>query len=141
MITLVELFAGIGAPRKALTNLGIKYTSKGYSEINENAIAQYCAIHGDTPEANLGSITDIKSIDKVDIMFHGSPCQDFSSIGTRKGGEEGSNTRSSLLWNSVGVIKASLPNIVIWENVKDVLYKKNLLVFETYIRTRKTWVH
>lgn len=133
MITLVELFAGLGAPRKALTNLRIEYTSKGYSEINENAIAQYCAIHNDTPDANLGSVTDIKNIDKVDILFHGSPCQDFSTIGVRKGGEEGSNTRSSLLWNSVNIIRSSLPNIVIWENVKAVLYKNNLPVFESYI--------
>lgn len=86
---------------------------------------------------NLGDITQI-DLDKfngleVDLLTHGSPCQDFSIIGKGAGGDEGCNTRSSLMWNSVEVIKRCKPKVVIWENVKNVLAKKNIHNFEKYL--------
>lgn len=86
---------------------------------------------------NLGDITQI-DLDKfngleVDLLTHGSPCQDFSIIGKGAGGDEGCNTRSSLMWNSVEVIKRCKPKVVIWENVKNVLSKKNIHNFEKYL--------
>lgn len=86
---------------------------------------------------NLGDITQI-DLDKfngleVDLLTHGSPCQDFSIIGKGAGGDEGYNTRSSLMWNSVEVIKRCKPKVVIWENVKNVLAKKNIHNFEKYL--------
>ena len=35
--------------------------------------------------------------EKIDLLMHGSPCQDFSRSGLKKGGTKGSGTRSSLL--------------------------------------------
>lgn len=90
---------------------------------------------------NLGDITQI-DLDKfngleVDLLTHGSPCQDFSIIGKGAGGDEGCNTRSSLMWNSVEVIKRCKPKVVIWENVKNVLSKNNIHNFEKYLDNLK----
>ncbi|MFU2417286.1 DNA cytosine methyltransferase [Peptacetobacter sp. AB800] len=90
---------------------------------------------------NLGDITQI-DLDKfngleVDLLTHGSPCQDFSIIGKGVGGDEGCNTRSSLMWNSVEVIKRCKPKVVIWENVKNVLSKNNIHNFEKYLDNLK----
>lgn len=74
---------------------------------------------------------------EVDLLTHGSPCQDFSIVGKGAGGDEGSNTRSSLMWNSVEIIKRCKPKVVIWENVKNVLSKSNIHNFEKYLDSLK----
>lgn len=88
-IKLFELFSGIGAPRKALEYMGYEVESLGYSEINKHAINAYCELFNDKPENNWGDITQIEQLPTdIDILFHGSPCQDFSVIGQRKGGDK-----------------------------------------------------
>lgn len=135
-LKIFELFAGIGSPRKALTNLEIPYKSMGYSEIDQHAVKSYCAIHGDTEENNFGDITKIKELPKdLDLVFHGSPCQDFSIAGLMKGADLGSGTRSSLMWDTVRLVGTSRPKVVIWENVKAVLNKKNIHNFNKYLET------
>nr|DAI83867.1 MAG TPA: Cytosine specific methyltransferase [Caudoviricetes sp.] len=137
-IKLFELFAGIGAPRKALEYMGYEVESLGYSEINKNAIKAYCELFNDSPDNNFGDITKIEKLpDDIDILFHGSPCQDFSVAGLRKGGEENSGTRSSLMYESVRLIRQAQPKIVIWENVKAVLYVKNIKNVKRYIKALK----
>ena len=44
MIQILELFGGIGAPRKALINLGIPHKSIDYVEWNEKAVRSYNAM-------------------------------------------------------------------------------------------------
>lgn len=125
-IKLFELFSGIGAPRKALEYMGYEVESLGYSEINKHAINAYCELFNDKPENNWGDITQIEQLPTdIDILFHGSPCQDFSVMGKRKGGDEGSETRSSLMYETVRLIKDSKPKMVIWENVAAILHKRN----------------
>lgn len=70
-------------------------------------------------------------------MTHGSPCQDYSLAGKQAGGDKGSGTRSSLMWNSVEIIRRVKPRYVIWENVKGVLSPKNKHNFEQYIEDLK----
>ena len=43
-VKLLELFGGIGAPRKALENLGWNYESVDYVEIAPNSVKGYNAI-------------------------------------------------------------------------------------------------
>lgn len=64
-------------------------------------------------------------------------CQSFSVAGKQHGGEKGSGTRSSLLWNSVEIIRHCKPKFVIWENVKNVLSKKHKPVFDAYVGEMK----
>ena len=72
---------------------------------------------------------------KPDILIHGSPCQDFSIAGQQKGAEEGSETRSSLMWETIHIIQNMgewKPKYVIWENVKNVLSKHMIANFNRY---------
>lgn len=42
---------------------------------------------------------------KPDILIHGSPCQDISIAGRRLGADEGSGTRSSLMWQTLKIVE------------------------------------
>ena len=59
-------------------------------------------------------------------------CISFSTAGKRDGGAEGSGTESSLMWETVRIIREAKhrPRIVIWENVANVL---NYPEFQKYI--------
>lgn len=119
----------------------MNYNLVNFCEFDKYATKSYCAIHGVNEELNLGDITqvDIESLpgEGVDLITHGSPCQSFSIAGKQHGGEKGSNTRSSLLWNSVGIIRHCKPKFVIWENVKNVLSTKHKPVFDAYVDEMK----
>jgi DNA (cytosine-5)-methyltransferase 1 len=84
---------------------------------------------------NHGSITDInpRDLPNFDFAFHGSPCQDFSVAGSRKGGVEGTETRSSLMWTTVDIVAVKKPKIVMWENVPGVLMAETKPTFDKYV--------
>lgn len=44
MIKILELFGGIGAPRKALLNLGYPHKAIDYVEIDEKSVRTYNAL-------------------------------------------------------------------------------------------------
>ena len=46
-IELIELFGGIGAPRKAMTRLGLNFKVLDYVEIDKYAVLSYNAIYGE----------------------------------------------------------------------------------------------
>lgn len=143
VIKLLELFGGIGAPRCALRNLGVTVKSIDYVEIDEKAVRSYNAMFKqelpykaqDIREWNKAQ--DIRKWSlKTDILVHGSPCQDFSIAGYQKGADEGSGTRSSLMWETLKIIEGMgpcKPKIVIWENVKNVLSKSMYHNFKKYL--------
>ena len=134
VIKLLELFGGIGAPRCALRNLGVPVKSIDYVEIDEKAVRSYNAMFASELE---NKVQDVRGWNlKPDILVHGSPCQDFSIAGHQKGADEGSGTRSSLMWETLKIIEnmgAWKPRIVIWENVKNVLSKHMRHNFEKYL--------
>ena len=87
---------------------------------------------------NLGDITKIdlaklKELGDIDLITHGSPCQDFSIAGRLAGGDKGSGTRSSLMWCTVDIVEVVKPKYVIWENVKNLLSAKNRHNFDGYL--------
>ena len=128
---VLELFAGIGACSKALSRLGIEHEIVDAVEIDKYAIASFNAIHGTNFEPQ-----DIITWDKdiqVDLIMHGSPCQDFSLAGKQAGGDEGSGTRSSLMYETIRIVEKLKPKYVIWENVKNVISKKHKHNFDNYI--------
>ncbi len=132
MIKILELFGGVGAPRKALENLGVDIKSIDYVEIDAKAVASYNAMF-----SNKQKPQDICGWNlKPDILVHGSPCQDFSIAGKQQGAEKGSGTRSSLLHETVSIIRnfgVWKPRIVVWENVKNVLSKHMINTFNGYL--------
>ena len=137
-LRVLSLFSGIGAFEMALRNIEIDYELVNFCENDKYAIKSYCAIHDVDKNLNLGDITkiSIENLPKdIDLITHGSPCQDFSVAGLQRGGDEGSKTRSSLMWNTVEIIKHCKPKYVIWENVKNVLSKKHKHNFDKYLKT------
>lgn len=124
MLKVATVCSGIGAPEKALTLLGIPYELAFFSEIDTPAIRSYCAIHKESGSKNLGDLSAIdycKLPTDIDLIVGGTPCQDFSTSGLGRGGEEGSGTRSSLMWYYVKMIGKMRPKVVVWENVAAVL--------------------
>ena len=131
MLRVLELFGGIGACTQALKNLGIEYEVADYVEIDKYAVASYNVINGTNYETQ-----DITKWDKnieVDLIMHGSPCQDFSLSGKQAGGDEGSGTRSSLMYETIRIVEKLKPKYVIWENVKNLLSKKHRHNFDNYL--------
>lgn len=133
MIKILELFGGVGAPRKALINLGVDHKAIDYVEIDEKAVRAYNALYENKhrPQSVVGYNL------RPDILVHGSPCQDFSRAGKRLGGNDEDKTRSSLMWETLKIIEnlgAWKPKFVVWENVKGVLDKDMIHSFNKYLR-------
>lgn len=132
MLKILELFGGIGSPRIALRNLGIPVKSIDYVEIDTAAVRSYNAMFAGQkydPQNVIGYNL------KPDILIHGSPCQDISIAGRRLGADEGSGTRSSLMWQTLKIIEQMgvwRPRVVIWENVKGVLQKRMAANYAKY---------
>lgn len=136
-LRVLELFSGIGAPRKALIRGGYDFEVVDAIEIDKYAVKSYNAIYNDNIE-----IKDIceyypkkEDIGEIDLLFHGSPCQDFSLAGKQAGGDKGSNTRSSLMYETIRIVEELRPKYVIWENVKNLLSKKHRHNFDAYLET------
>lgn len=134
-LKVLELFAGIGACSKALERLNIPHEIVDAVEIDKYGIQSFNAIHGTNFEPQDITTWD-KNID-VDLITHGSPCQDFSLAGKQAGGDEGSGTRSSLMYETIRIVKKLQPKYVIWENVKNLLSKKHIHNFDAYLETMK----
>lgn len=134
MIKILELFGGIGSPRIALRNLGVPVKSIDYVEIDEKAVRSYNAMFRNDLDYKA---QDVRGWDlKPDILIHGSPCQDFSIAGKQKGADPGSETRSSLMWETVNIVQNMgvwRPRIIIWENVKNVLSKYMVRNYQQYV--------
>ncbi|WP_249274446.1 DNA cytosine methyltransferase [Candidatus Enterococcus clewellii] len=133
-LQILELFGGIGSPFKALLNLGIKTKSIDYVEKDEKAVRSYNAMFSEHQKYTTQSVVGWNL--KPDILVHGSPCQDISIAGLQKGADEGSETRSSLMWETIRIIQQFgkwRPPVVIWENVKGVLHKRMRKNFNRYL--------
>lgn len=134
MIQILELFGGIGSPRCALRNIGIPVKAIDYVEIDEKAVRSYNAMFADELAYKTQSVVGWNL--KPDILIHGSPCQDFSIAGHQKGAERGSETRSSLMWETIHIIEQMgewKPKYVIWENVKNVTSRRMKANFKRYL--------
>ncbi|MDO4563338.1 MAG: DNA (cytosine-5-)-methyltransferase [Clostridia bacterium] len=138
----------------------MKYELVSFCEIDSAAITSYCAIHNESKNKNIGDIqtADENIIKPFNFMVGGTPCQDFSIGGNRKGAvwkcldcgneynpltvknedrnkcpvcesENLEKTRSSLLVEWLRILKKVKPDIAIYENVKNILSKKFEMVF------------
>ena len=85
---------------------------------------------GDVSKIDLAKL---KKLGEIDLITHGSPCQDFSIAGRLAGGDKGSGTRSSLMWCTVDIVEVVKPKYVVWENVKNLLSSKNRHNFDGYL--------
>jgi len=113
-INQLDLFSGIGGFHLGFEKAGYKVKSY-FSEVDKHAIAVYK--HKFKNAEYVGSVTDVRGADlpSIDLITFGSPCQDFSLAGKRKGME---GERSSLILEAIRLIGECRPRVFIWENVK-----------------------
>lgn len=125
-LRVFEAFAGYGSQSMALRNIGIEHEVVGISEIDKYAIMAYNATH--EPTMNYGDISKINwgGVPNFDFFTYSFPCTDISNAGAQAGFEEGSGTRSSLLWECRKAIIEKHPKYLMMENVKAITSKKFL---------------
>lgn len=127
-LRVLSLFSGIGAFEKGLTNLGADYEIVNFCEIDRYAAQSYCAVHGVSPDLNLGDVTkvDTSKLHDIDLITYGFPCQDISQAGHQKGftDADGNRTRSGLFFEALRIIRDVQPCWAIAENVKALTSKK-----------------
>lgn len=139
-LRVFEAFAGYGSQSLALkylreTHPGFDFKVVGFSEIEPSAIQAYRLLHGwDTPNFGNVALIDWEQVPDFDFISWSSPCQDFSTAGLRKGAEEGSGTRSSLIFQERRMLEAKHPKYVMLENVKGLLTEKMRKYFFRYLK-------
>lgn len=76
---------------------------------------------------NFGDITKIEweQVPDFDLLTYSFPCQDISTAGKQRGFDEGSGSRSSLLWECARAIEVKRPKFLLMENVKALTFKKH----------------
>lgn len=137
MIKTLELFGGIGAPRKALEQLGFDIDPIAYVEIIPCAVTAYNSMFVREYQPH-----DILTWNlRPDILIHGSPCQDFSKNGLN----DVENGGRSILYNrTLQILREELVTpapVVIWENVPNLLSQGKKVChkvhFDHYIESMK----
>jgi DNA (cytosine-5)-methyltransferase 1 len=137
-ITFIDLFAGIGGFHVALHNVGAQcvYASEWdkscryiYEENFRTLSPELFKVdphrkdYNEPPKPVLysGDITkvDTNDIPDHDILCAGFPCQPFSISGHKKGFND---TRGTLFFNVLEIIKVKQPKVVFLENVKHLIH-------------------
>lgn len=113
----LSLFSGVEG-----FGLGIDGEPIGFSEIDKYA-SMVLKYHFPNTK-NYGDCTTINydEVPNFDLLTGGSPCQDFSIAGKRKGL---GGSRSSLAWEFIRALRSKQPRYFIWENVKGVMSSRN----------------
>lgn len=121
-------FSGYDSQCMALDRMKINYELVGWSEIDKYAIMAHNAIYPQYKDRNFGDISKIdwENVPDFDLFTYSFPCTDISSAGQQKGLEEGSGTRSGLLWECKKAIELKRPKYLLMENVKALTPKKFL---------------
>lgn len=99
------------------------------------AVIAHNALFPQYADRNWGDITQI-DWDKVpdfDLLFASTPCQDISNAGLQRGFDEGSRTRSSIIWCVHDCVRKKKPKFICMENVSAILSKK-------FFPTLKLWL-
>ncbi len=131
-IVLLDLFSGIGGFPLGLQQAGIKIKRHYFSEIDPYAISNYKSNFKNAIHA--GAVQDIKKgqIERPDLITFGSPCQDLSTAGKRKGIK---GQKSKLFFEAIRIIDAYRPPVFIFENVKGLFSSNAGKDFEIVLKT------
>lgn len=118
-----------------------RWTCAGWSEIDKNACLMHNIVFPQYADKALGDITKIdwhkvkESLGgrEVDLLTCSSPCQDISQAGKQMGLEEGSGTRSALLWYVIDAIEVLQPKYFLQENVAALVNKRFMPDFQKWL--------
>lgn len=128
----LDLFAGIGGFRLGMEMAG--HECVGHCEIDKFANKSYLAMH--RPKEGEWYAADIRRISpgdlpEAEVYCFGFPCQAFSIAGKRGGFTD---TRGTLFFEVMRLVKERKPNILFAENVKGLLSHDSGRTFGTIIR-------
>lgn len=100
MLNVITLFSGYDSQCLAINRLGIPYDLVAWAEIDKHACTAHDALFPQFKGRNVGDVSRVdwaewhsRHPEPIDLLTYSSPCQDFSSAGLQRGGEEGSGTR------------------------------------------------
>lgn len=130
-IVLLDLFSGIGGFPLGLQQAGFTFKKHYFSEIDPYAIANYSSNFKNAIHA--GPIQDIKKgqLERPDLITFGSPCQDLSIAGKRKGLK---GSKSRLFFEAVRILGEYRPSMFIFENVKGLFSSNKGKDFEVVLK-------
>ncbi|WP_344827174.1 DNA (cytosine-5-)-methyltransferase [Rurimicrobium arvi] len=130
-IIYLDLFSGIGGFAEGLRQADFVFKQHFFSEIDVHAAANYQYHFKDA--SNVGDITKFsgKEIPAPDVITFGSPCQDLSLAGKRKGLR---GKRSGLFFEALRIIRTCLPRVFVFENVKGIFSSNGGKDFEAILR-------
>ena len=128
--TVGELFAGIGG-------IGLGFQQAGFelfwaNEIDERACLTYSKNFTHKIINEDIKLISTKSLDHVDVITAGFPCQAFSIAGYRKGF---SDERGSLFFDIIRFLRDIRPKVLFLENVKNLLSHNNGQTYRTIQET------
>ncbi len=112
-LKFIDLFAGIGGFRIALEGGDAECVFS--SEWDKEAQQTYKENFGEIPKGDITKINE-KEIPEHDVLCGGFPCQAFSISGKQRGFKD---TRGTLFFDIVRIIKHHKPKVVFLENVKN----------------------
>lgn len=117
-LTYGELCAGYGGLFSGVQSV-LGGDLKWYSEFDAAPSKVMAYHHPNVP--NIGDMTkvDWTTVEPVDVLAGGTPCQDLSHAGKRAGMTEG--TRSNLWVQMREAVNVLRPKLVVWENVRGAL--------------------
>lgn len=130
-INYLDLFSGTGGFAKGLLQAGFRFKKHFFSEIDKHASANYQ--YQFPKAAAVGDITRIStaSIERPDIITFGSPCQDISIAGKRRGLK---GSRSRLFFEAIRLIRECKPRVFVFENVKGLFSSNQGKDFEAVLQ-------
>lgn len=118
-----------------------RWTCVGWSDIDKYACLMHDLVFPQFADCALGDITKIDwhevkcSLEgrEVDLFTYSSPCQDISQAGKQMGLQEGSDTRSALLWRVADAVEVLRPKYLLQENVAALVSQKFMPDFQKWL--------
>lgn len=144
-IKYISLCSGYGAECVAFKRLRERFPEFDFeclkwSEIDSAAIKAHNALHPEYSDRNADNLVTYDwqewydSIGKphIDFMLASTPCQSVSTAGKNEGMKKGTDAESALIWATEKVISITKPDIVMFENVRGMVSKKNKPDFDEW---------
>ena len=113
----IDLFSGIGGFHQAMAQLGGECVFA--SEIDAFCNKTYKENYGISSDINIRDVDEKKDIPPHDVLCAGFPCQAFSKAGKQEGLED--QTRGTLFFEIVRILKHHHPKYIILENVRNLV--------------------